>query len=301
MKNPTLVILAAGMASRYGSLKQIDSFGPSGETIIEYAVYDAIRAGFKRVVFIIREDFFEEFKEIFEPKLKGRIDIDYAFQSLTAFTDGYTIPPERTKPYGTAQALMCCAKILNESFAIVNADDFYGLEAYQKAYEFLNNKAAENVFASIAYKLKNTLSDNGSVSRGQIYLNENSQVAEIKERLKILKYDDKIVYDDEENLVELDPETLVSMNFFCFSPAFIGFAMEEFRKFLNTHKNDLKAEFLLPIVADKFVQRHLGVIDVIPTDAHWFGVTYKEDKPIVREELHQLIAKGLYPGNLWEQ
>jgi len=300
VKNPTLVILAAGMASRYGSLKQIDSFGPSGETIIEYAVYDAIRAGFKRVVFIIREDFFEEFKEIFEPKLKGRIDIDYAFQSLTAFTDGYTIPPKRTKPYGTAQALMCCSKILNEPFAIVNADDFYGLEAYQKAYDFLNNKAEENVFASIAYKLKNTLSDNGSVSRGQIYLDKNSQVAEIKERLKILKYDNKIVYDDEENLVELDPETLVSMNFFCFSPAFIGFAMEEFRKFLNTHKNDLKAEFLLPIVADKFIQRHLGVIDVIPTDAHWFGVTYKEDKPIVREELHQLIAKGLYPGNLWK-
>ncbi|HEY0297636.1 MAG TPA: sugar phosphate nucleotidyltransferase, partial [Arachidicoccus sp.] len=292
-------ILAAGMASRYGSLKQIESFGPSGETIIEYSIYDAIRAGFKKVVFIIREDFFEEFKEIFEPKLKGRIEIDYAFQKLNAFTEGFNVPTERTKPFGTAQALLCCKGILDGPFAVINADDFYGADAFNKAYEFLDAKVADNVYGSIAYQLDNTLSDNGSVSRGQIFTNEQGQMTGIEERLKIYKKDGIIVYEDGDNLVELSAKTKVSMNFFCFAPSFLDLCESEFKPFLEKNIDDIKAEFLMPRVADTFIKAKHGVIDVIPTDAKWFGVTYKEDAPFVKGEIDKLIAANTYPDNLW--
>jgi NDP-sugar pyrophosphorylase family protein len=299
MANKTLVILAAGMASRYGSLKQIESFGPSGETIIEYSIYDTIRAGFDRVIFIIREDFFEEFKEIFEPKLKERIEIDYAFQKLGAFTEGFDIPSDRSKPFGTAQALMCCGDLLNTPFAIINADDFYGAEAFQKAIEFLDTRVGDDVYASIAYKLENTLSDNGSVSRGQIFLNEADQVSAIKERLKIFKKNDKIVYCEGENNIELSPDTLVSMNFFCFAPSFVELCKRQFKVFLEENIKDIKSEFLMPIVADTFIQQKLGVIEVIPTNSQWFGVTYKEDSPFVKAQIEKLVEEGTYPNNLW--
>ncbi|ANI89071.1 nucleotidyltransferase [Arachidicoccus ginsenosidimutans] len=299
MSKPTLVILAAGMASRYGSLKQIQSFGPSGETIIEYSIYDAIRAGFKKVVFIIREDFSEDFKAIFEPKLKGRIEIDYVFQTLEAFTDGFSIPENRTKPFGTAQAVLCCKGKVNEPFAVINADDFYGADAFVKAYEFLDAKVADNVYGSIAYKLSNTLSDHGSVSRGQIFTNEQGQMTGIEERLKIYKKDDKIVYEDGDNLVELAPDTKVSMNFFCFAPSFIALCESEFKPFLEKNIDDIKAEFLMPKVADTFIKQERGSIDVIPTNAKWFGVTYKEDAPIVKGEIDKLVAANAYPTNLW--
>ena len=299
MKQPTLVILAAGMASRYGSLKQIQSFGPSGETIIEYSIYDAIRAGFKKVIFIIRKDFVEDFKEIFEPKLKGRIEVDYVFQELTAFTEGFEIPAERTKPFGTAQAILCCKGKIDGPFAVINADDFYGSDAFHKAYAFLDAKVADNVYGSIAYKLKNTLSDNGSVSRGEILTNSNGQMTGIEERLKIYKKDGKIVYEDGATETEMAPDTYVSMNFFCFAPSFVDLCESEFKPFLEKNIEDLKSEFLMPKVADTFIREKNGVIDVIPTDSKWFGVTYKEDAPVVKKELDQLLTAGAYPNNLW--
>jgi len=299
MKQPTLVILAAGMASRYGSLKQIQSFGPSGETIIEYSIYDAIRAGFKKVIFIIRKDFVEDFKEIFEPKLKGRIEVDYVFQELTAFTEGFEIPAERTKPFGTAQAILCCKGKIDGPFAVINADDFYGSDAFHKAYAFLDAKVADNVYGSIAYKLKNTLSDNGSVSRGEIITNSNGQMTGIEERLKIYKKDGKIVYEDGATETEMAPDTYVSMNFFCFAPSFVDLCESEFKPFLEKNIEDLKSEFLMPKVADTFIREKNGVIDVIPTDSKWFGVTYKEDAPVVKKELDQLLTAGAYPNNLW--
>ncbi|MDE1191669.1 MAG: sugar phosphate nucleotidyltransferase [Arachidicoccus sp.] len=299
MSNPTLVILAAGMASRYGSLKQIQSFGPSGETIIEYSIYDAIKAGFKKVVFIIREDFFEEFKSIFEEKLSGRIEIDYVFQKLESFTEGYKIPEERTKPFGTAQAILCCKGKIDGPFAVINADDFYGFDAFQKAYEFLDAKVQPNVYGSIAYKLSNTLSDNGSVSRGQILTNSQGQITGIEERLKIYKKDGKIVYEDGNEEVELSPDTKVSMNFFCFAPSFIDLCEKEFKPFLEKNINDIKSEFLMPKVADTFIKTERGTIDVIPTDAKWFGVTYKEDAPVVKAQIDKLVADKSYPENLW--
>lgn len=299
MNQPTLVILAAGMASRYGSLKQIQSFGPSGETIIEYSIYDAIKAGFKKVIFIIREEFVGDFKEIFEPKLKGKIEVDYVFQKMEAFTDGFAIPAERTKPFGTAQAILCCKGKIDGPFAVINADDFYGGDAFQKAHSFLDSKVADNVYASIAYKLENTLSDNGSVSRGQIITNNAGQMTGIEERLKIYKKDGEIVYEDGDKEIPLAADTKVSMNFFCFAPSFVDLCESEFKPFLEENIENIKSEFLMPKVADTFIKEKSGIIDVISTDAKWFGVTYKEDAPIVKAEIDKLVASKAYPENLW--
>lgn len=297
---PTLVILAAGMASRYGSMKQMESFGPSGETILEYSVYDAIKAGFTKVVFIIREEFFKDFQEKFEAKMAPHINVEYVFQKMTTGTEKYTIPADRVKPFGTAQAILCCEGTVNEPFAVINADDFYGKDAFEKAYKFLTEKVNEQTYASIAYKLKNTLSDNGSVSRGEIITNEKGELTGIEERLKIYKKDDKIVYEDGENLVEMDPETYVSMNFFCFDKSFIDLCVAEFDDFLSKNIDDIKSEFLMPKVADLFIKKGMGVIEVVPTDAVWFGVTYKEDAPIVKEKVMELVKSDAYPENLWQ-
>lgn len=297
---PTLVILAAGMASRYGSMKQTESFGPSGETIMEYSIYDAIRAGFKKVVFIIREDFYNIFKEKIESKIKGKIEVDYVFQSLDAYTTQHAIPAERVKPFGTGQAILCCKGKVTEPFAVINADDFYGKDAFEKAFVFLANNASHNTYASIAYDLSNTLSENGSVSRGQILTNENGELTGIEERLKIFRQQDNtIVYENGTELTPLAANTKVSMNFFCFMPNFIDLCESEFKVFLDANSQDIKAEFLMPVVADTFIKTGKGVIDVISTDAKWFGVTYKEDAPIVKHSVDQLVANGAYPTNLW--
>src|SRR5215831_22757 len=207
---PTVVILAAGIASRYGSMKQIQSFGPSGETIMDYSIYDAIKAGFKKVVFIIREDFASDFKEIFEPKLKDKIETAYVYQKLTSFTNDRQIPDDRVKPWGTAHAILCCEGTVNEPFAVINADDFYGRDSFQKAYDFTLNKCNDKRFAVIAYELANTLSDYGSVSRGVISTNDKNQMTGIIERLKIYKKDGKIVYEETDTLTPLAPDTKVS-------------------------------------------------------------------------------------------
>jgi choline kinase len=296
---PTLVILAAGIASRYGSMKQIQSFGPSGETIMDYAIYDAIDAGFKKVVFIIREDFAEDFKEIFEPKLKGKIETGYVHQKLTSFTGNREIPKERTKPWGTAHAILCCKGIVNEPFAVINADDFYGRDAFVKAYNFTINKCTDKHFAVIAYELENTLSEYGSVSRGVISTNDKNEMTAIVERLKIFRTDNKIVYEENDTLTELPAGTKVSMNFFCFAPSYIEMCEEEFGKFLDMNLHNIKAEFLIPTMADHFIKSGRGIIEIVPTNAKWFGVTYKEDAPIVQANIDALVSRGEYPHSLW--
>jgi dTDP-glucose pyrophosphorylase len=297
----TLVILAAGMASRYGSMKQTQSFGPSGETIMEYSVYDAIEAGFERVVFIIREDFAEIFKSIVEPKLKGRIEIDYVYQKLSDFTEGRSINPERTKPWGTAHAVLCCKGKVHEPFAVINADDFYGKDSYRKAYDFLQTRCNEKTYAVIAYQLPNTLSEHGSVSRGVISENEKNEMTGIKECLKIYPEGDAIIYEDENGgKTELSENTKVSMNFFCYAPQFIDMCEEQFQKFLDENSQSLKAEFLIPTMTDHFIKSGKGKVEVIPTGAKWFGVTYKEDAPIVEATVKHLVEKGEYPDNLWK-
>lgn len=296
---PTLVILAAGMASRYGSMKQTQSFGPSGETIMDYSIYDAIKAGFKKVVFIIREDFAENFKSIFEPKLKGKIQTDYVYQKLTSFTGDRKIPEDRVKPWGTAHAVLCCKGTVTEPFAVINADDFYGRDSFQKAYDFLINKCNATTYAVIGYELANTLSEHGSVSRGVIQMNDKNQMTGIDERLKIYRKNDEIVYEENDQLYELPSSTKVSMNFFCFAPSYIDMCEEQFSKFLDENINNPKAEFLIPRMADYFIKSGKGVIDVIPTTSKWFGVTYKEDAPVVQKSIDELVNNGSYPSNLW--
>ncbi len=296
---PTLVILAAGIASRYGSMKQIQSFGPSGETIMDYAVYDAVTAGFKKVVFIIREDFADDFKAIFEPKLKGKIETGYVYQKLNSFTGNREIPKERIKPWGTAHAILCCKGIVNEPFTVINADDFYGRDAFVKAYEFTVHKCNDKRFAVIAYELANTLSEYGSVSRGVISTNDKNEMTAIDERLKIFRTDNRIVYEENNTLTELPPDTKVSMNFFCFAPSYIEMCEQEFSKFLDLNLHNIKAEFLIPTMADHFIKSGRGVIEIVPTSAKWFGVTYKEDAPVVQANIDKLVATEEYPNNLW--
>jgi NDP-sugar pyrophosphorylase family protein len=297
---PTLVILAAGMASRYGSMKQIQGFGPGGETIMDYSIYDAIRSGFGKVVFIIRKDFAENFKAIFEPKLKGKAATDYVYQEMDAFTNGYSAPKERTKPWGTAHAVLCAKDAVNEPFAVINADDFYGRDAFEKANRFLTQECSPDLYSIIGYELAKTLSEHGSVSRGVCNVDENGLLVSINERTNIYKEGDKIVYEENGQKLELAKGTKVSMNFFCFHPSLFSITEKLFQEFLQANGSNPKAEFFIPIVADKFIHNGAGKIKVIPTSAQWFGVTYKEDAPTVEKDLKVLVDKGEYPQRLWQ-
>jgi len=297
---PTLLILAAGMASRYGSLKQIQQFGPSGETIIDYSIYDAIRAGFGKIVFIIRENFAEEFKEIFEPKLKGKVETAYVFQNMNAFTDGFEVPADRTKPWGTAHAVLCAKDAINEPFAVINADDFYGRDAFEKMAEFLRNECKSDRYSVVGYQLGKTVSDYGSVSRGVCEVNAEGNLAGIVERTKIEVIDGKIVYEDGDKKVELGPQTPVSMNFWGFAPSVFEVSEKLFSQFLEQNLANPKSEFFIPIVVDSFIASGTGSVKVIPTSSQWFGVTYKEDAPGVQASLSALVNGGEYPDNLWK-
>lgn len=298
---PTLLILAAGMASRYGSLKQIQQFGPSGETIIDYSIYDAIRAGFGKIVFIIRKDFEAEFREIFEPKLKGRVETDYVYQEMDAFLDGYPVPADRTKPWGTAHAVLCAKNAINEPFAVINADDFYGKDSFGKMAKFLVNSCKPDVYSVVGYQLSKTISEHGSVSRGVCAADGNGNLAEINERTKVYKDGDRIVYENADGSKhELAPETPVSMNFWGFHQNVFDISQGLFKEFLEKDGDKPKSEFFIPIVVDNFIQKKLGVVNVLPTAAQWFGVTYKEDAPGVQASLSALVESGEYPTNLWK-
>ncbi len=296
---PTLLILAAGMASRYGSMKQTEGFGPDGETIMDYSIYNAIRSGFGKVVFIIRNDFAENFKEVFEPKLKGKIEVDYVYQELEDFVDVSYMPHDRTKPWGTGHALLCAKDKVHEPFAVINADDFYGKDSFDKAADFLINKCDENTSAIIGYKLINTLSEHGTVSRGVCEVDENNLLTVINERIKIYKKDNEVVFEDNSNLTVLKDETNVSMNFWCFHPSVFSITEKLFANFPKNNMDNIKAEFFIPYIADFILKDHDKKIVVISTSSQWFGVTYKEDALGVKESLHKLIEEGEYPERLW--
>jgi len=297
---PTLVIMAAGMASRYGSMKQIQQFGPGGETIMDYSIYDAIKAGFQKVVFIIREDFAEDFKEIFEPKLNGRIETEYVYQEMDKYLEDYEVPENRTKPWGTSHAIMCAKDAVDGPFAVINADDFYGSDAFQKACGFLKNECKEDVYAIIGYELAKTLSENGSVSRGVCETDKHNNLVAINERLKIYRENGSMVYEDTNGEKHPLPEdSMASMNFWCFHPSIFSFLQAGFKTFLDENIDNPKSEYLIPFSADQFIKKDLGVIKVIPTSSQWFGVTYKEDAPVVQKSLSELVEKGDYPKSLW--
>ena len=296
---PTLLILAAGMASRYGSMKQTEGFGPDGETIMDYSIYNAIRAGFGKVVFIIRKDFADNFKEVFEPKLKGKIEVDYVYQELEDFVDNSFIPEGRTKPWGTGHALLCAKEKVHEPFAVINADDFYGKDSFEKAADFLINRCDENTSAIIGYKLINTLSEHGTVSRGVCEVDENNLLTGINERIKIYKKEDDVVFEVESNLTVLKDDTNVSMNFWCFHPSVFDITEKLFAEFPKNNMENIKAEFFIPYVADFILKNRNSKILVISTSSQWFGVTYKEDAAGVKGSLYKLIEEGEYPNRLW--
>lgn len=296
---PTLLILAAGMASRYGSMKQVDGFGPNGETIIDYSIYDAIKAGFGKVSFIIREEFAENFKSIFEPKLKGRVETDYVFQSFDLEPFGITEKIERAKPWGTAHAVLAARNQVNEPFCVINADDFYGYDAFKKMADFLTTEVADDKYSIIGYQVDRTLSDHGSVSRGVCQVVDGKMVA-INERLKVyFKEDGTVAYEEEGQEFPLPSDTRVSMNFWGFTPAVFKQSEPMFKEFVEANKDNPKSEFFIPLVADQLIKSGEASFKVIPTDAKWFGVTYKEDKPIVQKSISELVNNGTYPSNLW--
>lgn len=297
---PTVVIMAAGMASRYGSMKQIQQFGPSGETIMDYSIYDAIKAGFKKVVFIIRKDFEEDFKLIFEPKLKEKIETAYVFQEMDKYIEEHSIPEGRTKPWGTAHAILCAQDEVKQPFSVINADDFYGSDGFQKAHDFLLHDCKEDVYAIIGYELAKTLSEHGSVSRGVCEVDENNNLLTINERLKIYRDGEKMVYEEDGTKHQVPEDAKASMNFWCFHPSIFSFIQNGFRRFLDENTGNLKSEYLIPFVADQWIKAKKGVIKVIPTSSQWFGVTYKEDAPVVQKKLDELVQKEAYPNNLWK-
>lgn len=297
---PTLVILAAGMASRYGSMKQTDGFGPNGETIIDYSIYDAIRAGFGKVVFIIREEFSENFKAIFEPKLNGKIQTDYVFQSFDLKPYGIEVQIERAKPWGTAHAVLAAENAVNEPFCVINADDFYGRDSYEKMARFLISEVEDHKYALMGFQIDKTLSEHGSVSRGICEVDDKGMLREIHERTQVYFMDGKVVYNENDRETALSSESKASMNFWGFTPQIFSDSKQMFVDFALANKENPKSEFFIPLVAEKLIENGRASFRVIPTESKWFGVTYKEDKPIVQQSIDDLVSKGVYPSPLWK-
>ena len=294
---PTLLVLAAGMGSRYGSLKQMDGLGPSGEAIIDYSIYDAIRAGFGKVVFVIRHSFAEAFRNIFNPaRFGGKIEVEYVYQELDCLPEGYTVPEGREKPWGTNHAVMMAKDVIHEPFAVINSDDFYGREGFQVVADFLRDaEGCRGKYALVGYFMKNTLSEFGTVSRGVCELDDNGCLATVTERTAIQrKADGKVYFTEKGQEHEVSEDSVVSMNFW-------GWSEELFKVFLNSEdvKTNPKAEFYIPYVADVLIKRHDASFKVLNCDAKWFGVTYKEDRPDVVAKLEALVEKGVYPRSLW--
>ena len=296
---PTLLILAAGMASRYGSMKQTEGFGPNGETIMDYSIYDAIRAGFGKIVFVIRKDFADAFEQVFEQKLQGKVETKYVYQSLDSMVGDFVVPETRKKPWGTAHAVLCAKEVINEPFAVINADDFYGRDAFEKAAIFLQSACNPELHAIIGYDLSKTLSPNGTVSRGVCEVNEQQELVSITERTNIYAEGESIVYEDTAGKHEVPYHSSVSMNFWCFDDSIFYLTKKMFAQFLNSFGQEEKSEFFIPLVADTYIKDELGAIKVIPTSSLWFGVTYKEDAPGVQASIDALIQSEEYPVSLW--
>lgn len=297
---PTLLILAAGMGSRYGGLKQIEPVGPNGETILEYSVYDAIRAGFGKVVFVIRESFANDFKARFESKLAGKIDIEYVYQETNMLPEGFTLPENREKPWGTGHAVLMARGVINEPFAAINADDFYGAEAYQVIADFLTKSVTKNTYAMIGYQLDKTLSDFGSVSRGICETSKNNLLTKITETHKIRQEGATIICDSEnEGTIEMTGKETVSMNFWGFHPSVFKNIENQFVDFLKTSIEIPKSEFYIPFVVFEMIRSGQTEVEVLKADSPWFGVTYQEDKPFVIDQIQKLTDQEVYPAKLW--
>ncbi|HET9486087.1 MAG TPA: sugar phosphate nucleotidyltransferase, partial [Chryseosolibacter sp.] len=294
----TLLVLAAGIGSRYGGIKQIDGFGPGGETIMDYSLFDAIRAGFTKVVFIVREEILEIVKEKFAPKAKGRIEIDFAVQPQNKFIPKEFQNPERVKPWGTGHAILCARHLINEPFVVINADDFYGKDAFKSIADFFAGRTSGD-HAMVGYTLKNVLSEHGSVSRGVGETDENGFLTSIVERTTIVVENGKIISKEKNGDVELSPDAPTSMNFWGFHPNVFDLTAVMFDDFVeNNHKN-IKAEFFIPLMVNAMIKEGKGKVKVLGGGNIWFGVTYKEDKEFVSAKIKELVSRGEYPEKLW--
>lgn len=301
---PTLLVLAAGMGSRYGSLKQMDGVGPNGEAILDYSVFDAIRGGFGKVVFVIRHSFANEFKAMFnKERFGGAIEVEYVFQELDQLPAGFSVPEGRQKPWGTNHALMMGASVINENFAVMNADDFYGQDAIAVMGKYLTDIAGQkNTYAMVGYEVCKTLSDNGTVSRGVCEIDEKGNLTGMVERAKIERQGDKIVFIEENGVTPLNENAPVSMNLFGFTPDYFQYSEDFFKAFLSDPKNieNLKSEFFIPLMVNKLTKEGVATMKVLSTTSDWFGVTYIEDKPETMQKIKNLIAAGVYPEKLWK-
>jgi len=304
--NTTLIIMAAGIGSRFGEgIKQLAQMGPNGEIIMDYSIHDAKEAGFNKVVFIIRKDIFKEFEEIIGNRIKEQIDVEYVFQEVDDLPEGFEVPEGRTKPWGTGQAVLCCKDVVKEPFVIINADDYYGKEAFVKLHDFLvsgEDLGREFTMGMGGFILKNTLSDNGTVTRGVSVVDENGLLSQVHETTGIeMGEDGQIKCDSEEVQEWISPEDKVSMNMWAGYPEFLDFLAEDFKDFLvNVEEGDLKSEYLLPNIVDKLLKEERANVKVLETQDRWFGVTYKEDKETVQEAFAELIREGVYAEKLWK-
>ncbi|MGV8945205.1 MAG: sugar phosphate nucleotidyltransferase [Lutibacter sp.] len=300
MNKPTLVILAAGVGSRYGGLKQLDTFSEQGDTILDFSIYDAVRAGFGKVVFIIRKNIETEFKAFFDKKLAGKIEVDYVFQELENIPEKYR-DNNREKPWGTGHALLMVKNVVKENFAVINADDFYGSEAFKVMVESLEEMDKEsNDFNMMGYVLKNTISDFGAVSRGECSVDKNNFLTGVTERTRIEKVNGVLQFKDEKDtLFPISEETTVSMNFFGFTPKYFELSESLFEEFLAKNYKEPKVEFFIPLVINHIIVNKLATMKVLRSNARWFGVTYKQDKDYVTSEIQKLKDNGVYPTHLW--
>ena len=300
---PTLLILAAGIGSRYGSLKQLDALGPSGETIIDYSIYDAIHSGFGKVVFVIRETIEKEFNEVFIDKLHSRLTVDYVLQEIDRIPAGFPISKERQKPWGTGHAILMAAEKIKEPFAVINADDFYGRSAFRELSDYYKNGLPENKndWCMVGYNIGNTLSEHGFVSRGVCKTDADSHLVDIVERTRIERDSSGIVYKDEnETAFIIQENTLVSMNFWGFTPSIFHYLESGFREFLARNAGDPKCEYYIPSVVNELIKKKEASVKVLNCKGKWFGVTYREDREQVVNQLKQLVSQGIYPNDLWK-
>ncbi|NOT37221.1 MAG: nucleotidyltransferase [Saprospiraceae bacterium] len=300
MKHKTsLLVLAAGMGSRYGGLKQLDQFGPNGETIIDYSIYDAILAGFTKIVFIIRKSFELEFRDRFEPIWGNKIECHYVFQEMNDLPSGFKCPEDRTKPWGTGHAVWTAREVIHEPFGVINADDYYGREAIQTLYDSLaNGTVSENRYSVIAYELLNTLSEHGEVNRGVCSKDDQGYLSYIKECKGIRRINNHAEYteDGKQNILTLD--SLVSMNMWGFDKSYFVFANKSFKEFLTQNISDNKSEYFIPVLVQELIDSKEAQVAVLSSDSKWFGVTYIEDKPAVMNSFHRMIEEGVYPREL---
>ena len=289
-KDITLIVMAAGMGSRFGGLKQIEPVGKNGEAILDFTVYDAIKAGFTKVVFVIKHAIENDFKEFVGSRIAKKIKVEYVFQEIDKLPDGFTAPDDRQKPWGTAHAILCCKDVVNEPFAVVNADDFYGRSALQKVAEFL--KQEENNYCMVGFRLANTLTENGSVSRGVCEIDNQNCLTKVTERTKII--DCKYTEDDGQSWTSLSPDTVVSMNLWGFMPDIFEFIEKGFKEFLKTNINLPKSEYYLPTVVSSLIDNGQKNVEVLVAEDKWYGITYKEDKQKVVNAIGEMIDAGIY-------